>query len=427
MQLVEKHMISKTDARFDFIDHAAFASKNLYNSALYEIRQHFIFCGKYLNYNQMDKIMQKHEAYRSLPRKVSQQVLKLLDKNWKSYFEAIKAYEEDPSKFLGRPKLPAYKDKKEGRNVLVYTIQAISKTALRKGMIKPSQLGIEVRTSHRNVDQVRIVPKKARCYVVEVVYTQEEEQKPLNSSLVASVDIGVNNLVALTSNKKGFIPKLVNGRPIKSVNQFYNKQICKMQKKMISNHHTSCELERVAAKRTRRIDHYMHTASRRVIDLLVAESIGTLVIGKNPNWKQESKMSKKNNQHFLQLPHARFIDMLAYKAKLVGITVLVQEESYTSKASFLDLDPIPVFGEEDANKVKLSGKRVSRGMYTSKSGQTLNADVNGSYNIMRKALPNAVLEAHGIEDVKRMFQSLVVHPERIVVPLRTPTRGIHVH
>ncbi len=426
MQLVEKHMISKTDARYAFIGRAAFASKNLYNAALYEIRQEFIFCGKYLNYNQMDKRMQKHEAYRSLPRKVSQQVLKLLDKNWKSYFEATRAYEEDPSKFRGRPKLPRYKNKKEGRNVLVYTIQAISKTALRNGIIKPSQLGIEVRTRHRNIDQVRIVPKTSGCYVVEVVYTEEEKPELLNHTLVASVDIGVNNLVALTSNTRGFVPRLVNGRPIKSVNQYYNKRVSKMQKSMSSNHHTSRKIERVAAKRTRRIDHYMHTASRRIIDLLVAEGIGTLVIGKNAGWKQECKMSRKNNQHFVQLPHARFIDMLTYKAKLVGIEVLVQEESYTSKASFLDLDPIPVYGEKDADKVKFNGRRITRGMYKSKSGRKLSADINGSYNIMRKALPN-VFTDNGIEDVNKAIRSLVVHPERIVVPLRTPSRGIHVH
>jgi len=418
MQLVEKHLIRKTDPRFAFIDRAAFASKNLYNAALYEIRQHYIFVGKYLTYNQMDKLMQKHEAYRALPRKVSQQVLKLLDKNFQSYFAALRAYEEDPYKFLGRPKLPGYKDKKEGRNVLVYTIQAISQKSLRVGIIKPSQLGIEIRTRQRNIDQVRIVPKKSECYVVEVVYTQDEEQKEVSLSLVAAVDIGVNNLVALTSNKRGFAPRLVNGRPIKSINQCYNKQISKLQKRMSSNHHTSRELERVAAKGTRRIDYSMHTASRRIIDLLVREGIGTLVIGKNPNWKQESPMRKKDNQHFVQISHARFIDMLTYKAKLVGIYVLLQEESYTSKASLLDLDHIPVYGKEGETKPVFSGKRVSRGMYQSKSGQEINADVNGSGNIMRKALPNAIL-AHGIGDANGMFESLVVHPERIVVPLRT--------
>jgi putative transposase len=345
-------------------------------------------------------------------------VLKLLDKNWASYFAATRAYEEDPSRFLGRPKLPGYKDKQNGRNALVYTIQALSKPALKNGIIKPSQLGIEVRTRHSNIDQVRIVPKKSGCYVVEVVYTLEGVKKRVDHSLVAAVDIGVNNLVALTSNKRGFTPRLVNGRPIKSVNQFYNKQIRKMQKRMSSNHHTSCAIARVAAKRTRRIDHYLHTASRRIIDVLVAEGIGTLVVGQNPGWKQECKMSRKNNQHFVQLPHARFIDMLTYKAQLVGIHVIVQEESYTSKASFLDLDLLPVYGEQDEKEVQFSGKRVKRGMYQTKSGKKLNADINGSYNIMRKALPNAI-SGNGIGDVNKVIRSLVVHPERIVVPLRT--------
>lgn len=417
MQLVEKHVIRKTDPRFAAIDKAAFASKNLYNAALYEIRQHFIFAEKYLNYKQMDKIMQKHEAYRMLPSKVSQQVLKLLDKNWKSFFAALQAYREDPSKFLGRPKLPGYKDKTQGRNVLVYTIQALSKPALKQGSIKPSGLPVEIKTHQRNIDQVRIVPRHG-FYVVEVVYTQAEEKKQTQSSLVAAVDIGVNNLIALTANKKGFIPKIVNGRPIKSVNQYYNKQVAKLQKKMSSNHHTSRELECVASKRTRRIDHYMHTTSRRVIDLLVAEGIGTLVIGKNPNWKQESHMRKKDNQHFVQISHARLIEMLTYKAKLVGIEVIVQEESYTSKASFLDLDPMPVYGEERETKPVFSGRRIKRGIYKSQSGQIINADVNGSYNIMRKALPNATY-SNGIGDVKKALASFVVHPERIVVPLRT--------
>jgi IS605 OrfB family transposase len=419
MQLVEKHVIKKTDPRFTALDCAAFASKNLYNAALYEIRHHFIFTGAYLNYNAMDRIMQKHEAYRALPTKVSQQVLKLLDKNWKSFFAALHAYKDDPSKFKGCPKLPGYKDKKEGRNVLVYTIQALSQPALRKGIIKPSQLGIEVRTRHSNVDQVRIVPKRSGEYVVEVVYAQAEEQKQVDPSLVVAVDIGVNNLVALTSNKPGFVPRLVNGRSIKSINQRYNKHAAKLRKKMSSNHRTSRELERVSAKRTRRIDHSMHTVSRRIIDLLVAEGIGTLVIGKNPGWKQEAPLGKKNNQHFVQLPHTRFTTMLTYKAELVGIHVIVQEESYTSKASFLDLDPIPVFGK--AEKPVFSGRRISRGLYKAKSGRTFNADVNGSYNILRKALPNAF--SNGIKDVNKTLVALpasfVVHPVRIVVPLRT--------
>ncbi len=347
MQLVERHVIKKSDPRYAPIDKAAFASKNLYNAALYEIRQSFIHQGKSISYNQMDKIMQKHEAYQALPRKVSQQVLKLLDKNWKSFFAALEAYNEDPSKFLGRPKVPGYKDKICGRNILVYTLQALSKPALRRGIIQPSQLGIQIRTQHKNVDQVRIVPRNGFS-VVEVVYECDKMQEKVNPAFVAAIDIGVNNLVALTSNKSGFIPRLVNGRPIKSVNQFYNKEREHLQKKMSSNHHTSRELEQLTNKRTRRIENFLHTTSRRIIDLLIREGIDTLVIGKNPFWKQDPTMRKKDKQHFVQLPHARFIDMLTYKAELVGITVVVQEESYTSKASFLDLDPMPVYGEEES-------------------------------------------------------------------------------
>jgi len=169
MQLVEQHVISKIDPRYAALDRAAFASKNLYNAALYECRQSFIHQGKYLYYNQMDKIMQRHETYRALPSKVSQQVLKLLDKNWKSFFAALEAYNEDPFKFLGRPRLPKYKDKTAGRNVLVYTIQALSKPALKQGMIKPSGLPIEIKTKQKHVDQVRIVPRLG-FYVVEVIY-----------------------------------------------------------------------------------------------------------------------------------------------------------------------------------------------------------------------------------------------------------------
>ena len=249
-----------------------------------------------------------------LPSKVSQHVLKLLDKNWKSFFAALEAYREDPSKFLGRPKLPGYKDKAKGRNILVYTIQALSKPALKQGIIKPSGLPIEIKTQHMHIDQVRIVPRNG-FYVVEVVYEREPEQAQVNPTLMAAIDIGVNNLVALTSNKTDFIPRLVNGRPIKSINQYYNKQRERYQKKMSTNHSNSRELERLTNKRTRRIDNYMHTASRRIIDLLVAEGIGTLIIGKNPYWKQDPTMRRKDKQHFVQLPHARFIDMLSYQSQ----------------------------------------------------------------------------------------------------------------
>lgn len=224
MQLVESHIIKPTDARYKAIDAACFASKNLYNAALYEVRQAFIFQDIYLNYNEMDKQMQSHEAYKALPAKVAQQVLKLLDKNWQSFFAAHAEWHEHPERFLGRPKLPKYKDKVKGRNILIYTAQAVSRKALKKGVVKPSQLAIEVVSICPEVDQVRIVPRNG-FYVVEVVYEQDCGQEPVQAELYAGIDLGINNLVALTSNKPGFRSVLVNGRPVKSMNQFYVRRV----------------------------------------------------------------------------------------------------------------------------------------------------------------------------------------------------------
>jgi putative transposase len=179
---------------------------------------------------------------------------------------------------------------------------------------------------------------------------------------------------------------MVNGRPVKSINQFYNKRKAELQQQLGTTG-TTQQMERLTAHRTRQIDHYLHTTSRRIIDLLVAEGIGTLCMGKNPLWKQEVRMGKRNNQNFVQVPHACFIEMLAYKAELVGIQVKITEESYTSKASFLDADPLPVQG--DADVPAFSGRRVKRGLYRAANGRRINADVNGSYNTMRKVLPNS--------------------------------------
>jgi putative transposase len=409
MQLTEHHCINRKDPRYAFIDQAAFASKNLYNAANYEVRQAFIHESRYLNYAIMQKRMQSHEAYKALPAKVSQQVLMQLDRDWTAFFAALKVYKQDPSKFLGRPRLPKYKHKQEGRNLLVYTIQAISKRGLEHGLIQPSMLPIRVYTKQRNIDQVRIVPRNG-FYLIEVVYEQEPVQSDVNPAYYAGIDIGTNNLLALTSNKPAFQAIMVNGRPVKSVNQYYNKRKAELQKKL-GKTGTTQRIERLTNKRNRRIDHYMHTASKRVIDLLVQEGIGTLVIGKNDAWKQEVNLGKRNNQNFVQIPHARLIAMLTYKAELVGIRVLITEESYTSKASFLDRDPLPVYNTGN-EKYLFSGKRVKRGLYRAPGRRLINADVNGAYNIIRKVAPDA-FGPEGVEDGGALPS--VVHPVRMAL------------
>jgi putative transposase len=278
MQLVERHVIRKTDPHFAMIDQAAFASKNLYNAANYLVRQAFIHEGVYLGYAEVFHRIKDHEAYCGLPRKVSNDVLRQLDRNWRAFFHALAAWRTDPSKFLGRPKLPGYKDKQYGRNILIYDIQALSTPGPRRGEVIPSQLDISIPTKQTNVKQARIVPRKG-YYVVEVVYEREPVQAPVNPALHAGVDIGVNNLATIASDKPGFVPRIVNGRPVKSLNQFYNKRRAELQRRL-SHPGATAQMERLTAHRTRQIDHYLHTASRRIIDLLVAEDIGALVIAR---------------------------------------------------------------------------------------------------------------------------------------------------
>jgi putative transposase len=413
VQLVEQHCIDRNDPRYSVIDEAAFKSKNLYNAALYEIRQSFIHEGKYLNYNEIQRRMQSHEAYKALPAKVSQQVLVLLDKNWTAFFEARAAYEEDPSKFTGRPRLPNYKHKTEGRNILVYTVQALSQPGMRDGLIRPSGLPITIETEHTVIDQVRIVPRNG-YYVVEVIYTKEPVQANVDPSFCVAIDLGVTNLAAIASNREGFAPRLVNGRPIKAWNQWYNKRMKELKKQLpkADRERVTKQMERITNTRNRRIHYYLHTASKRIIDFLVKEGVGTIIIGKNPLWKQETGMGRRNNQNFVSIPHARFIDMLTYKAALVGIQVEVREESYTSKASFLDLDPIPTYTPNDEEEHIFSGKRIGRRkrLYRTKDGRTICADVNGAYNILRKSRPDAFAHAGA-----KGIAAYVVQPVRLAV------------
>ncbi len=247
---------------------------------------------------------------------------------------------------------------------------------------------------------------------MEVIYN-EPESTISDDKFIASIDLGLNNLVALTSNQPGFTPLLINGRPLKSINQFYNKRKAQLQSQLKGSRKSSPRIQRLTRWIHQKVDNYLHHASRLIVDLFVAQQIGTLVIGKNAQWKSEIDLGKQTNQNFISIPHARMIEMLEYKARLLGIKVIVQEESYTSKSNFLNLDPIPVYGHIGADGVVFSGKRIKRGLYKTSVGQLINSDVNGSYNILRKAIPNAF--SNGIE-------SCVVGPRR-VNPLKVQAKG----
>ena len=344
--------------------------------------------------------------YLALPAKVSQQVLLRLNESWKSFFEATKEYAIHPEKFKARPKIPRYKHKTLGRNVLTYTAQAISKEWLKKGIINLSKTQIFLTTKVRVVNQVRIVPKTYH-YSMEVVYEPKDvSQSSSGVEGIAGIDMGLNNLATITSNQKGLLPLIINGKPLKSINAYYHKNKTVFQSYLKGERKTSIKIEQLTHKRNVKVDNYLHKASRFIINHLAANRIGTLVIGKNDNWKQGINLGNRNNQNFVAIPHARFIEMLTYKAQLAGIVVKVIEESYTSKCSFLDNEPCVKHSE-------YKGKRIKRGLFRAGDGRLINADVNGSANIVKKAFPNAFAEG---------IQGVVVRPVR-VTPYKMVVRG----
>jgi IS605 OrfB family transposase len=399
MKLVEQHIIDRQDPRFAVIDPACFASKNLFNATLYILRQAFFNHDHVPTYAQLAHTLKETPEFRALPAKVAQWVLRQVCANWDTFWKAHNAYQKCPAKFMGRPKLPHYKPKQDGRNLLVYTHQAISRPALKEGWICPSRLGLAVKTKQKEVEQVRIVPH-ASHYVVEVIYTvkpQSPTKNGLKPKWAASLDLGIDVLAAVTSNKKGITPFLVNGRPLKSVNAYYNKCRAALQAALPPGQYTSHRLIALTDKRNRKIRHFMHWTSRLIVDWMVSERIGTLIIGHNQGWKQAVDIGKVNNQNFVAIPHSTFIQMLTYKAQLAGIEVIVCNESYTSKCSFLDMEPI-------CKHTVYCGRRVMRAEFVSAQGLPIHADINASYNILCKGLPSAF--ARGI-------QGVVVRPVRV--------------
>ena len=379
MNLVEKHVVKPGNSFYPEIDNLCFLSKNLYNLGNYHIRQEFFKSGNCLSYPDLNRILICTEDYKALPAKVSQQVLIVLCRNWKAFLEAVKEYKISPGKFYSIPKIPHYKDKKEGRNLLIYTIQALNKKELKKGYIVLSKTSMRFKSNKQGIKQVRIIPRMEH-YVVEMVYEIPDVIPLIDNGKVAGIDMGLNNLASVTSNDPDFKPFLINGRPLKSINSFYNKTKAKLQEQLPKKIKTSKKIRKLTEKRNWKIDDYLHKSSSCLIDQLVIHQISTLVIGKNDNWKQNISLGKRTNQNFVSIPHSRFIEQLTYKAEMKGIKVITTEESYTSKCSFIDDEKL----EKHTN---YKGKRVHRGLFQSAEGILINADINGSYNIIRKVFP----------------------------------------
>lgn len=415
MQLVEKHVINKSHKYWSECDQVCLNANIIRNQGLYIQRQSWFYghgvikFGKTELHKNIDSLMKQTACYHNLPAFLAQQVMKSVNEEWTSFFKGIKQWKLDKSGFTGRPKPPKYKPRNTGRYKVTYPHTRAYKKAKRNGIIHLYKTNIRIQSKHsNNYDCVRIVPATG-CYIIEVVYTVKQSIDVVNTdnNYIAAIDLGVNTIAAVTSNKPGFVPILINGRPIKSINNRYNKLISKLRSinKKLHGLHWSNRMELMTRRRNHKIDSYLHRASRLLITTLASQGINTLVIGLNPDWKRAANMGKVNNQKFVSLPHKKFVDMLTYKGLLVGIKVCIREESYTSKSSFLELDDIPELGSKPSYW-KPSGTRIKRGLYRSKSG-LINADVNASYNILRKEFPDAFSQG---------IKGCVVQPRLVNVP-----------
>ncbi|MCC5665298.1 transposase [Nostoc sp. CHAB 5784] len=388
MRQVEKHVIKRGDAWFDYCSQITTISRKLYNTAQFTQRQGFFFGWSTQSQAKLDLLFKQDENYKALPAKVAQLVLKQNADAWLAYYKALKEYKLEPSKFTGKPKPPGYIDDK---NLVKFNNQAIGKREFNKGWIIPSMSPIKIPVKpelrFQDLCEVRIVPKTG-YFVIEVVYEVPDQSQlcsSLNPQLNAAIDIGLDNLATIVFNDPTIQPIVVNGKPLKSINQFYNKQIAKYRGFIKVG--TSHRIANIVRNRNNFVDSYLHQSTFRIVDEFLRLGVTHVSIGKNEQWKTHLDLGKRTNQSFTQIPHAKFIEMLTYKLQRVGIIVVVNEESYTSRASFIDWDNIPTYDPDNKVKYTFSGRRVKRAWYVSKNGFKIHADVNGAFNIGRKSNP----------------------------------------
>lgn len=386
VQRCEQHKVKFNSDFGKFIDEYCFKSKNLYNYANYIIRQEFINNNNWIRYNKLFELVKESEPYKDLGSNVGQGTLRILDKTWKSFFVAIKDWSKNPSKYLGRPKLPKYKPK-DGRFVLSLDS---NKVKLKDGYVyfawKPfKQFNNQFRTNAKErILQCRFIPKVSH-YVMEIVYEMEVSVCTEFSDRVAAIDIGVDNFITMVNNI-GEKPIAVKGGVIKSINQFYNKRKAEIQSelKKTNKQDWSKRLQKLTDKRYEMIKYRMHCISKYVINWCVLYGVDTLIVGHNDEWKQKNK----GMQNFTYIPYDMFIQMLSYKCENNGIKFVETEEGYTSGTSFVD-------NEEPVKFNYNKSRRVHRGLFVGDNGAQINADVNGAYQILKKVIPDAF--ANGIE------------------------------
>lgn len=397
MMLAETHHINKGNSLYDTFDDLCFKAKNLYNAALYKFRQsYFDNTTKTLGWMEINTLFSqsRQEDFISLQSKVANGVIKMLGANISSFWKLLKLKKE--GKYNKKVKLPKYLHKTEGRFVLDFRSGTISKKRGEKGEIVlcPKSYNIKIPTKIKGkIKCVRVVPRR-NYYKVEVIY-EFKEALPKNEGCIAGIDPGSKNLLAIAFSDKEKRPLIISGKKIKSINCYFNKLIRETQSKLRPKTYKSSRLDRLWTKRENKLSYEMHVISNFVTNLLDESGCCKVVIGDNKEQKHEIRFGRKNNRKFVQIPHQKLFRMVEYKCKKKGIEVIMREESYTSKASFIDNDFIPKFDPNNKKEYEFSGKRLKRGTYKTSNGKKINADINGAYNIMAKQFPEELSDRSG--------------------------------
>lgn len=344
---------------------------------------------------------------------IAQQTMKVVDRSFKSFFGLLKAVKLGA--YTAKVQMPKYLHK-EGYFVLILPRIEVKEDGYFKVPMSREfekqfgaiRLQFPERLQGKNVKEVRIHPKfKARFFEVEFVFEEALEPKHVNPDIALAIDLGVDNLAACTTSTGASF--LIDGLKLKSINQWYNKENARLQsiKDKVGIKGITNRQSRLYRGRANRVRDYLNKSARYIINYCIDNSIGQLIIGYNPGIKQESNMGRHNNQKFVQIPHHSLKTKLASLCERYGIEFVEQEESYTSKASLLDLDEIPVYNADNPGKHKFSGRRVKRGLYHASNKRTINADINGSGNILRKRKHNL--------DLQLVCRRLLASPLRVKI------------
>ncbi len=391
MYLTVKHQVkrlSKEDYRN--IKKLSHIAKNLANEAIYNVRKHYFQTKKYLNYKANYKLLKSRSNYKKLNANMAQQIIMEVDKMFASFFALLKLKQK--GKYSQKVKLPQYLPKNSFTTLIIGFVRlnrnhfTIPYSNSFKKEHKTITIVIPPVLENKKIKEIRILPKlDARYFEIQYIYEIAEEQRDLNKNNALGIDFGINSLATCTTNTgRTFI---LDGRKLKSINQWYNKENARLQSikdkqkyKQITNRQKA-----VTRKRNNRVDDYISKSARLIINFCLLNDIGVLVCGYNTEFQRNSGMGKRNNQNFINIPFGNLRNKLKYLCDFYGIDYHEQEESYTSKASFWDCDEIPNYASDNHIKYKFSGRRIYRGLYRTSNGYTFNADVNGALNILAKS------------------------------------------